>query len=80
MHLLQSGVDLSMIAMWLGHESILTTHQYLDADLEAKREALGLSGITDASTEAFFVRQAADAFPRRTRGLSSNGPVMWLTT
>ena len=41
MHLLQSGVDLSMIAMWLGHESIQTTHQYLDADLEAKREALG---------------------------------------
>lgn len=40
MHLLQSGVDLSMIAMWLGHESIQTTHQYLDADLESKRVAL----------------------------------------
>jgi integrase/recombinase XerD len=40
MHLLQSGVDLSVIAMWLGHESIETTHQYLDADLERKRRAL----------------------------------------
>src|SRR5258706_8281241 len=40
MHLLQSGVDLSVIAMWLGHESIETTHQYLDADLETKRRAL----------------------------------------
>ena len=40
MHLLQSGVDLSVIAMWLGHESIQTTHQYLDADLESKRQAL----------------------------------------
>jgi site-specific recombinase XerD len=40
MHLLQSGVDLSVIAMWLGHENIQTTHQYLDADLESKKRAL----------------------------------------
>ena len=40
MHLLQSGVDLSVIAMWLGHESIQTTHQYLQADLETKKKAL----------------------------------------
>jgi integrase/recombinase XerD len=40
MHLLQSGVDLSVIAMWLGHESTQTTHQYLDADLELKKQAL----------------------------------------
>lgn len=40
MHLLQSGVDLSVIAMWLGHENIQTTHQYLDADLESKQRAL----------------------------------------
>ncbi len=25
-HLLQSGVDISMIALWLGHESTETTH------------------------------------------------------
>jgi integrase/recombinase XerD len=40
MHLLQAGVELSVIAMWLGHESIQTTHQYLDADLESKKRAL----------------------------------------
>jgi site-specific recombinase XerD len=40
MHLLQSGVDLSVIAMWLGHETTQTTHQYLDADLEMKKQAL----------------------------------------
>jgi site-specific recombinase XerD len=40
MHLLQSGTDLAGIAMWLGHETIETTHQYLEADLESKRQAL----------------------------------------
>ncbi|MDP6423062.1 MAG: tyrosine-type recombinase/integrase [SAR202 cluster bacterium] len=39
-HLLQSGVDLSVIAMWLGHESLETTHQYMEADLTLKRKAL----------------------------------------
>jgi site-specific recombinase XerD len=40
MHLLQSGVDLSVIALWLGHESSSTTHIYLDADLSMKEKAL----------------------------------------
>lgn len=40
MHLLQSGVDISIIAMWLGHESIVTTHHYMQADLEIKKRAL----------------------------------------
>jgi integrase/recombinase XerD len=40
MHLLQAGVDLSVIAMWLGHESIATTHHYMQADLEMKKKAL----------------------------------------
>ena len=40
MHLLQSGVDLSDIALWLGHESPATTHLYLEADLQMKERAL----------------------------------------
>lgn len=40
MSLLQSGVDLSTIAIWLGHESIETTHKYMVADLELKENAL----------------------------------------
>ena len=39
-HLLQSGVDISVIALWLGHESIETTHIYLEADLIKKERAL----------------------------------------
>jgi len=40
MHLLQSGVDITVIAMWLGHEDTATTHQYIEADLEIKESAL----------------------------------------
>jgi integrase/recombinase XerD len=40
MHLLQSGTDLAVIALWLGHESPATTHQYLEADLAAKEAVL----------------------------------------
>ena len=40
MHLLQSGVDISVIALWLGHESPTTTHQYVEADLAMKERAL----------------------------------------
>lgn len=36
MFLRQSGVDLSVIALWLGHESVETTQIYLDADLALK--------------------------------------------
>ena len=39
MHLLQSGVDLLLQGGW-GHESIQTTDQYLQADLESKKKAL----------------------------------------
>jgi integrase/recombinase XerD len=40
MHLLQSGVDITVIALWLGHESPVTTHMYLEADLQMKQRAL----------------------------------------
>jgi site-specific recombinase XerD len=40
MHLLQSGVDIATIALWLGHESISTTHAYIEANLQMKQRAL----------------------------------------
>ncbi len=40
MHLLQSGVDITVIALWLGHESPATTHMYVEADLAMKERAL----------------------------------------
>jgi site-specific recombinase XerD len=40
MELLQTGVDRSLIALWLGHESVETTQIYLDADLALKEKVL----------------------------------------
>lgn len=40
MHMLQSGVDITVIALWLGHESPVTTHMYVEADVQMKRRAL----------------------------------------
>jgi len=41
MDLLQAGVDRSVIALWLGHESVDTTQIYLEATLAMKEQALG---------------------------------------
>jgi integrase/recombinase XerD len=40
MDLLRRGVDLSVIALWLGHESTETTQIYLHADMQLKEQAL----------------------------------------
>lgn len=48
MDLLQHGVDCSMIALWLGHESMETTQVYLHADLTMKEKALAKTQPYDA--------------------------------
>ena len=40
MQLLHHGVDRSVIALWLGHESVETTQMYLHADMRLKRKVL----------------------------------------
>lgn len=40
MELLEAGVDTAVIAMWLGHESVETTHVYLEANLAMKERIL----------------------------------------
>ena len=42
LHLLQSGVDIAVIALWLGHESLETTHAYVEADMAMKERALSV--------------------------------------
>ncbi len=46
MALLQRGVDRSVIALWLGHESVETTQMYLHADMGLKEKALALTTPT----------------------------------
>lgn len=40
MRMKQAGIDLSSIALWLGHESIKTTYIYQSADIEMKKQIL----------------------------------------
>lgn len=40
MHLLQSGLNLASIALFLGHEDVQTTHGYIEADADMKRRTL----------------------------------------
>lgn len=49
MDLLQRGIDRTVIALWLGHESVETTQMYLDANLDLKEQVL-------AKTMPFNVR------------------------
>lgn len=53
MNLLRRGVDLTVIALWLGHESIETTQIYLHADMELKERALGHADPSGAKPARF---------------------------
>lgn len=61
-HLLQSGVDISVIALWLGHESIETTHVYVEADLASKERALTKLAPAGAKLHRFKPNDALLAF------------------
>ena len=53
MGLLHAGVDVSVIALWLGHESIETTHIYLEADLQMREKALAKTEPLTGSFKKF---------------------------
>ncbi len=62
MNLLQAGVDISTIAIWLGHESIETTHKYMVADLEIKRRAMEKLDETENDTYNYKPSKSILAF------------------
>ena len=53
MELLQHGIDRSVIALWLGHESVETTQMYLHADLRLKEKALSRIAPVDVKPSRY---------------------------
>ena len=62
MHLLQSRVDITVIALWLGHESTTTTHMYVEADLAMKEQALNALQAPSVKSQRFRPSKGILAF------------------
>ena len=62
MHMLQSVVAFSVIALWLGHESATTTHRYVEADLTMKEKALAPLVEPDVTIPRYQPPDALRAF------------------
>ena len=65
MRLLAAGVDSTVIALWLGHESIATTQIYIHADLALKEQALARTAPMDASPGRYQPSDTAHGLPRQ---------------
>jgi integrase/recombinase XerD len=62
MRLLAAGVDSTVIALWLGHESVTTTQIYVHADLTIKEQALARTAPLDATPGRYQPADAVMAF------------------
>jgi integrase/recombinase XerD len=62
MRLLAAGVDTTVIALWLGHESVATTQIYIHADLAIKEKALARTAPLDATAGRYQPPDALVAF------------------
>lgn len=62
MTLLSRGVDQTVIALWLGHESAETTQIYLHADMRLKERALGHADPSGAAPARFRPKDCLLAF------------------
>jgi len=58
MDLLRRGVDLTVIALWLGHESTETTQIYLHADMGLKEQALAHATSNGAAPHRYRPQDA----------------------
>ena len=62
MDLLHHGVDQTVIALWLGHESVATTQIYIHADMRMKEKALARVAAPAVPTGRFQPEDGLLAF------------------
>ena len=62
MRLLSAGIDVSVIALWMGHENIATCQIYIHADLALKERALARTAPQDAPPGRYQPPDAVLAF------------------
>jgi site-specific recombinase XerD len=62
MNLLHAGVDLTVIALWLGHESPTTTRVYLHADMALKEQAIARTAPPDTPAPRYHAPDTLLAF------------------
>jgi len=62
MELLQNGVDRTVIALWLGHESVETTQMYIHADIRMKERAMARTQPVKAKPGRYRPTDALLAF------------------
>ena len=65
MELLQHGVDRSVIALWLGHETLETVNVYIHADIKMKEDALAKTTPLDGSPGRYCPDDELLAFLKR---------------
>jgi integrase/recombinase XerD len=62
MRLLHAGVDTSVIALWLGHQSTDTTQIYIHADLALKEQALARTTPPNSAPGRYLPQDTTLAF------------------
>ena len=65
MRLLLAGVDITVIALWLGHESLTSTQAYLHADMQQKQEAIEKTAPPGSRQNPLQAPGPAPGIPRK---------------
>ncbi len=76
MHMLKAGVDVTTLALWLGHADPATTHGYVEADLAMKEKALQKLQPPGQRRRRFRADDRLLAFLDGLAAQTNTGPIM----